>query len=42
MMVDDCMMMMIDNDMSDDIYTSLPKARAAATKAVAKYDMLQS
>ena len=28
-------------DMSDDIYTSLPKARAAATKAVAKYDMLQ-
>jgi hypothetical protein len=28
-------------EMTDDIYTSLPAARAAATKAVAKYDMLQ-
>ena len=28
-------------EMTDDIYTSLPAARAAATKAVAKHDMLQ-
>jgi hypothetical protein len=28
-------------EMTDDIYTSLPAARAAATKAAAKYDMLQ-
>jgi len=28
-------------EMTDDIYISLPAARAAATRAVAKYDMLQ-